>query len=219
MNYNHLFKTWYQFYNKNVIGSKYFSKLIEYMNSQYVLNTVYPEKKYIFRPFSMTNYDDLKVVIIGQEPNSEGLANGLGMGIRDEMFKGCSTISNIERCLERTVKNGLFFMDHTLENWAKQGVLMLNTSLTTIEGNEGCHSIYWRPFLMKTLQELSIQETGIIYCLWGNEAQSLAQYINPRNNYILKAKNPNVEGWDCNHFNEINRILTENNGREFNIHW
>ena len=194
--------------------------MLEYISSQYILNDMYPAKNRIFRPF-ITDYDDLKVVILTHEPCDNELANGLGMGITEEIGKSCPGVDQIEGCLEREVKNGLFFMDYSMENWAKQGVLLLNTSLTTIQGNKDCHSFYWRPFISRTLKELSKRKTGIIYCLWGTQAQSFEKYIDPKTNYIMKASLPGeAKGeWNCSHFNDINKIIRDNNGQEFCINW
>lgn len=220
MNYNVLLKSWYDFYNDLLIGKLYFTKLLEYINLQYVVNNVYPKKNQVFRPFSMTDYDKLKVVILTHEPSHEGGANGLGMGITESLVDTCPDIEKVENCLERDVKRGCFFMDYSLENWAKQGVLLLNTSLTTVKGHRNSHSIYWRPFIKHTLLELSKKETGIIYCLWGAQANTFKKYINEDNNYILECSHPSeVDNWNTSHFNDVNKILTDNNGREFRINW
>lgn len=221
MKYDKLFKSWESVLRESLTDTRYFNKLIEYMNGQYTINNVFPAKKDIFRPFQLTNYNDLKVVILSHEPTHEGNSNGLGMGLNEDLVSICGNLKKVEKCIERNVKNGLFFMDYSLENWAKQGVLCLNSSLTVIKNHRNSHAIYWRPFIKYILKELNKRETGVIYCLWGNQARSFKKYINKDTNYILEADHPSEVGkiWDVDHFEKVNEILESNNGKEFKINW
>lgn len=113
--------------------------------------------------------------------------------------------------------------DIDIVSWAEQGVLMLNTALTVEHGRAGSHNKLWEPFTKEVFKVLSEHSTGIIYLLWGKEAQAYEELIGP-NNYVLKAAHPvsavyrgNV--WDCNHFIDTNAILNSNFGKEAEINW
>jgi uracil-DNA glycosylase len=130
------------------------------------------------------------------------------------------SLVQIYEAVERTCYKGLMLhKEPNLEHWAKQGVLLLNTALTVEEGNPESHLALWKPFTKEVLKALSEYNTGIIYCLWGSKAQQYEKYINPKFNYILKAKHPSSATfmqnvWECNHFVEINKILKQNNNEE-----
>lgn len=222
-NYN-FFNTWYNFFEdlitENDYFNKYFTKLLKYISIEFKIGKIYPIKKDVFKCFKITNYEGLKVVIIGNEPHSDGSSNGLLMGINDDINKDInSSLIKIYNCIEKD--KGLYFMDHSLERWAKQGVLLLNSSLTSNSKGKNVYSHHWRSFIKYTLLKLSENKTGIIYCLWGNQAKSFKKYINEDNNYILEFKYPknSKNDWNCTHFNEINKILEYNNGKKFCIKW
>jgi hypothetical protein len=109
-----------------------------------------------------------------------------------------------------------FPIDLNIENWTKQGVLMLNSALTVEKGNAGSHLKQWDFFTKAVLEALN-ELPGHIFVLWGKDAQKYKKYLNPESQYILECSHPasaTYTGgvWECDHFNEINRILQLYNG-------
>jgi uracil-DNA glycosylase len=225
MKWDIILQTWYPFFNKFLLNDKYINKLVEFLNEQYILNNIYPLKKDIFNCFKFTKYNDLQVVILSDEPYIDGSSNGVAFGINEDIGKDInSSLIQMQETIERDVKDGLYFMDLSCERWTKQGVLMLNSALTVIKNNKYSHGIYWRYFTKYLLLNLSKEKTGIIYCLWGKQAQSYKKYINADNNYILEFEHPSDASkkgvdWNCTHFNDINKIIEDNNGKSECIIW
>lgn len=153
-----------------------------------------PELKNIFRAFRLCNYKDLKVVILGQDPYPQkGVATGILFGNSKETKE--EDISPSLRVVKEAVINPEsnygrpIVFDNTMEYWAKQGMLLINSALTTEVGKVGHHSLLWRPFIAKLLYTLSTSNNGITYVLFGNQAQSFRDYIKG-SNIILEEKHP-----------------------------
>lgn len=221
-----VFNTWYNLLKHDLLNSKYMYKLIKFINEEYKSGKkVFPVKRDIFKPFTNTNYKDLKVVILGDNPYANDKDTGIAFANEEKHGVYISEpLIKIENCISNNLRDGLYFMDYSLDRWSKQGVLLLNSSLSAIRGQEGSHSFYWSYFIKYLLKSLSEDNTGIIYCLWGNQAQSFKQYINEKNNYILEFTNPSDAvkkgiDWNCTHFNDINKIIENNNGSEEKINW
>lgn len=171
-----------------------------------------PPKELIFKAFDLTPLGDVKVVILGQDPyHTPGKANGLAFGHAEGYEGGLnSSLRNIQLELGRPIK------DLTLESWAKQGVLLLNTRLTTIEGRPMAHEgMGWENEISYFLERLGDTNPPHVYMLWGREAQSYKRYINDSYNLVLEASHPSpysARATDkpfigCNHFEKANQFL------------
>lgn len=218
------FGTWFSFFNGFMFDTPYFNKLKDHIHNERVLNIVYPHVDDTFKCFKETNINSLKVVILGSEPHIDGTSNGMSMGM-DEYNINKRTIQQdevIRSAIEKDL-NILSFTSPTMESIANQGVLFLNSALTTIKNAKSSHGIFWRLFTKYTLIELSKQNTGIIYVLLGKKANSFKKYINENSNYIFSYEHPEDikkgDKWDCDMFSKINQILLENNGKEYCIDW
>ena len=133
---------------------------------------------------------DLKVVFLGQDPYPQ---KNVGTGILFGNKEGTELSHSLQIIKEAVINfeiphNNITF-DPTLESWARQGILMINSAFTVEEGKIGSHMLIWRPFIIKLLKNLSLTYTGIIYVLFGKEAQSFTQFIG-KNNHILKVNHP-----------------------------
>lgn len=224
--YKNLFKTWYSILYPNLISNNYFNKLITFLNKEYKTKQIYPKKQDVFNCFKLTNYHDLKVVILGNEPyfnKATGLAFANKDNIRESVFS--PSLLKIKDCIERDIKDGLYLdFDPTLEKWAKQGILLLNTSLTVVNNKPYSHEKYWNKFTKNVIKTINDEKTSIIFLLWGPEAREYKDLINHKRHYILEYTNPiyavnNNIDWKCPHFKEVNNILEQNNGREFIVNW
>jgi uracil-DNA glycosylase len=184
-----------------------------------------PPLKYTFRAFEECPEKELKVVMIGQDPYPH-------MGVADGIAFSCGltgkpqpSLKNMFEAIEETVFQGYpTHQDPDLTRWANQGVLMLNSALTTQIDKVGTHYDIWKDFIMYVLDMLSLTNSGLIFMLLGAKAQELESVIG-QNHYILKASHPASAAytktvWDCNDiFNKANEILAKNNGPQYKIQW
>ena len=181
-----------------------------------------PKVKDIFNAFTACPYDKTRVVIIGQDPYPQA-------GVADGIAFSCSNMGNIEASLRYMHKSIAATVDPTyvgqpdLKCWADQGILLLNTALTTTIGKPGSHQLLWRPFIVQVLDSLIWEKPGLIYVFLGKKAQELMDLV-PDNNYKIVVSHPasaayNKEAnWDCNDmWNKINKYL-EQDGQQ-RISW
>lgn len=186
-----------------------------------------PPLKQVFRAFEECPLDNLKVVIIGQDPYPHfGVADGLAFSCGNTQ-KAQPSLKNIFEALDITIyKDRDKAPDHDpdLTRWANQGVLLLNKALTCQIDKVGSHYPIWQDFLMYVIDMLSLTNSGLIFILLGKEAHELESVIGPAH-HVLKASHPASAAytkttWDCKDvFNEANRLLLQMNGPAFTINW
>jgi uracil-DNA glycosylase len=155
--------------------------------------TLCPSIRNVFKAFKLCPYRECRIVFIGQDPYPQrGVAQGVLFGNssqtpEDKLSPSLQVIK--ESVINFEIPHNLITFDPTLESWAKQGILMINSSLTTEVGKVGVHMMKWRPFMIAFLKQMSLINPGIIYVLFGSQAQILEPYIG-KNNYILKIEHP-----------------------------
>ena len=156
-------------------------------------STLCPNIKDVFKAFKLCPYNKCRVVFIGQDPYPQrGVAQGVLFGNssntpENKLSPSLQIIK--ESVINFEIPHNLITFDPTLESWAKQGILMINSALTTEVGKIGVHMMKWRPFIIAFLKQMSMINTGIIYVLFGSQAQILEPYIS-KNNYVLKIEHP-----------------------------
>ena len=177
-----------------------------------------PQPWNIFRALSLTPWYDVKVVIIGQDPYhqvEDGIPSATGCCFEcragDPIRK---SLENLFIVLKKTVPGFEMPSSGDLRPWAEQGVLLLNTTLTTKKGIANEHADFWPFFAMRVLQFLSLMNKNVVYMLWGGPARTFAKYVTKSSNLILTASHPVAQGpsntfMKCNHFNEANAYLTQ----------
>ena len=155
--------------------------------------TLCPNIKDVFKAFKLCPYNKCRVIFVGQDPYPQrGVAQGVLFGnSSDTPENKLSPSLQIvkESVINFEIPHNLITFDPTLESWAKQGILMINSALTTEVGKIGVHIIKWRPFMIAFLKQMSMINPGIIYVLFGSQAQILEPYIS-KNNYVLKIEHP-----------------------------
>ena len=192
--------------------------------------TICPQIKDIFKSFHLCSLEDLRVVIIGQDPYSDiykdkPRATGIAFAnSSDTPDKDISSSLDIlkESIIDYTIPHGTINFDTSLEKWEEQGVLLLNSALSCEAGRVGSHTLLWRPFIKSLLTNLSCYHTGVVYVLMGTVAQSYELYINKQFNHIVRIRHPSWyarqhEKMPHNVWQEINKILTGLNG--YGIEW
>ena len=155
--------------------------------------TLCPNIKDVLKAFKLCSYNKCRVIFVGQDPYPQrGVAQGVLFGNSSDTpeNKLSPSLQIIkESVINFEIPHNFITFDPTLESWAKQGILMINSALTTEVGKIGVHMMKWRPFIIAFLKQMSMINTGIIYVLFGSQAQILEPYIS-KNNYVLKIEHP-----------------------------
>ena len=170
-------------------NSEYFATLRKKINEEYAKNICFPPKKQIFRALELTPFDEVKVVILGQDPyHNDFQANGLCFSVSD-MVPAPPSLKNIYKELESDVnikKN-----TNDLASWALQGVLLLNTTLTVKAHEANSHKdLGWEQFTDFIIKEISTHKENIVFVLWGAYAQKKSQLIDSQKHLIIKTAHP-----------------------------
>lgn len=164
------------------------------VSMEYMRKPVCPNQPDVFRAFELCPLKDLKVVMLGQDPYPQkGVATGILFGNRsdtDEEDLSPSLKVVKEAAINFEVPHYCVTFDNTLESWARQGILMINSALTVEMNRVGSHVMIWRPFIAKLLKNLSDYNTAVVYVLFGRQAQTFKPYINSRFNHIIEVEHP-----------------------------
>jgi uracil-DNA glycosylase len=202
---------------KDEFEKPYFHNLVDFVKQEYKNHQVFPKGSQIFNAFEKCNFENTKVVILGQDPyHGIGQANGLSFSVNDGIAHPPS-LQNIFK----EIKNDIGIQPPTsgnLERWASQGVLLLNATLTVRANEAGSHQKQgWEQFTDVVINTISSQKEHIVFMLWGAYAQKKGAVIDPQKHFILKSKHPsplsaNQGGWfGMSHFSQCNNYLKANN--------
>ena len=175
-----------------VIDVPELQKVTAQVTRLYHIKPIVPEYENIFKAFRLCSLHDLKVVFLGQDPYPQkGVATGVLFGNKEGTEQLSPSLEVIkEAAVNYEVYHNPYTFDITLESWAKQGILMINSALTCEMNRIGSHVMLWRPFISKLLKNLSLYEPGTIYVLFGSQAQTFEPYINKQFNHIIKVQHP-----------------------------
>jgi uracil-DNA glycosylase len=184
---------------------------------------IFPPKSQIFKSFELCTWEDLRVVILGQDPYpTKGHAHGLCFSVATDVKPLPKSLNNIFK--ERTSDLQLPDLPNgNLEHWAKQGVLLLNTVLTVQEGQADSHKKWgWEQFTDAVIDKIATEKEQIVFILWGAKAQAKASRIDNSNHLILKAVHPSPLSahrgfFGCRHFSKTNAYLQRLGAQE--IQW
>lgn len=202
----------------NILGDEfkkeYYLKLREFLKEEYSTRIIYPPMYDIFNALKYTDYDDVKVVILGQDPyHGEGEAHGLAFSVKENIPIPPS-LRNIYKELRDSL--GCYIPDNGyLEKWARQGVLLLNTALTVRKDIANSHrGKGWEIFTDEVIKKLNSRQKPVIFMLWGSNAKEKRQYIDTSRHHVLMSVHPSPLSasrgfFGCNHFKTANQILTQ----------
>ena len=190
----------------------YFASLVRFLHEEKASGKrIFPPGSQIFRAFDLTPVDQVKVVILGQDPyHGPGQAHGLSFSVPDNM-PAPPSLKNIFKEIETDL--GISMSGYPdLEKWASQGVLLLNAILTVRSGEAASHSkIGWEEFTDAVIKAISDNTEGIVFMLWGNFARSKKDLIDRSRHCVLEAAHPSplARGafFGCRHFSQANNIL------------
>lgn len=194
---------------------EYFLNLDKFLISAYENYTIYPDKNHIFEALNITSYENTKVVILGQDPYyGENQAHGLSFSVPDKM-KLPPSLRNIYKELSDDLN--INRTSGNLLDWAKQGVLLLNTVLTVEQGKPGSHrNKGWEEFTEAIIKLLDSHERPIVFILWGNDAMKKEKLIKNKNHLIIKGPHPSPLSsyrgfFGSKPFSKTNEFIVKNN--------
>ncbi len=197
-----------------VFSSPRWQQTAQAIRQEYATTEVYPPAAKIFAAFDLCPFAEVKVVIIGQDPyHGPGQANGLAFSVNDGIAIPPS-LQNIYREIEQSTGTKMP-PSGNLERWARQGVLLLNNSLSVRARQAGSHaSMGWNYLTDEAIRTLAAQRKGLVFMLWGSHAGSKAALINQADHLVLRAPHPSpLSCWrgffGCNHFVLANNYLTQ----------
>lgn len=203
---------------------EYFINIVKYINKAYKERPIFPPKNYILRALSLTDYDNVKVVILGQDPyHGVGEANGLAFSVNNGI-KLPPSLQNIYKELHNDL--GLIPPNTgDLTCWAKEGVLLLNSVLTVEKDKPASHkNLGWEKFTDAIISKVNEKKDPVVFILWGNFAKNKKSLITNKHHLIIESSHPSP--FSCNYgffgskpFSRTNKFLKDNNLNEidFNI--
>lgn len=195
-------------------SKQYWAQLTDFVKKEYQTKKIFPPAKHIFRAFDLCPFDQVKVVIVGQDPyHGVGQANGLSFAVND----GVALPPSLQN-IYKEIKNDLGITplnSGDLSRWAKQGVLMLNSVLTVTAGKPASHKgMGWEEFTDAVIQTLNAHKKNVVYLLWGKYAQVKGEVIDRENNLVLTSGHPSPYSahlfFGNHHFSQANMYLMLN---------
>ena len=206
---------------KDIYQLDYFNKIKDTVRYEYNHKVIFPPADKVFYALRLTPYKDTKVVILGQDPyHGEGEANGLCFSV-NRGIKMPPSLNNIYKELYNDL--GITRTDTDLSDWAKQGVLLLNSVLTVEKDKPASHKfIGWEQFTDEIIIKLNEKDSPVVFILWGNFAKSKAKYITNPKHLIISSSHPspfsvNYGFFGSRPFSKTNEFLKQNNLKE--IKW
>lgn len=207
---------------KEEFEKEYFIKLEEFLEKEYTEQTIYPIKENIYNALKLTDYNNVRVVIIGQDPyHEDGEAHGLAFSVL-EGVKIPPSLRNIFKELNSDLGYGIP-LSGDLTKWAKEGVLLINSVLTVREHKANSHKDKgWEKFTDAIIRKLNDRDKPVIFMLWGNYAKIKKKLINKDKHFVIESAHPSPLSayngfFGSKPFSKVNEILSSLN--ENNINW
>lgn len=209
----HIESTWRKIL-KDEFEKEYFKDLTTNVHEAYLINPIYPPSQYLFSAFNLCPFSKVKVVILGQDPyHGPNQAHGLSFSV-PEGIKIPPSLRNIYKEIESDTGKPIPGSGD-LERWAKQGVLLLNATLTVQSGKAGSHQkLGWKQFTDAVIKKVSDEQEHVVFLLWGNFARAKRDLIDSKKHLILEAPHPSPLSayngfFGCKHFSKSNEYLNK----------
>ena len=205
---------------KDEYNKDYFKRLRSFLKKEYSTKICYPKKEEIFNALKYTNYEDVKVVILGQDPyHGENEAHGFCFSVRNAVRRPPS-LNNILKELYDDLK--IVRKENELTSWAEQGVFLLNSVLTVVKDTPLSHrGIGWEEFTDSIIKKINEKDSTVVYILWGSYARSKKYLITNPKHYVIESAHPsplsaNKGFFGSKPFSKTNEILIKNNIKPIN---
>lgn len=214
-------KNWYELL-KPELTSQQFKNLQDFLTEEYNTRKIYPTPENVFNALNLVKYNDVKVVIIGQDPyHQPGQAHGLSFSVQNGIKLPPSLVNIYKEIEDEMGKKSCTNGDLTA--WAKQGVLLLNSVLTVRDSQPNSHkNMGWEQITSRVVELLSKREKPVVFLLWGANAIAIGKNIDRSKHLVLTCAHPSPLSayngfFGCNHFVKANEFLIKNN--ETPIEW
>ncbi len=214
-------KSWYDLL-KDEFEKPYYKNLEKFLENEYNTKTIYPKPELVFNSINHIKLEDVKVVIIGQDPYHEpNQAHGLSFSVENGVQLPPSLV-NIFKEIKQ--EYGFQNTNGNLKNWVKQGVLLLNSVLTVEKGHANSHKgMGWENLTQRIIDLLAQRKDPLVFILWGSSAQKIAGFVDPKHHLVLKSVHPSPLSayggfFGCNHFKKANQFLKEHGKTEIDWH-
>ena len=208
-------------YLKEEFNKEYFKELISFIKDEYNTKVIYTQKNEIFNAFKYTQYENVKVVILGQDPyNGEHEAEGLSFSVKNDV-KRPPSLRNIFKELEEDL-NIKTSKNNSLVPWANEGVLLLNSVLTVIKDSPASHQKKgWETFTDEVIKILNNKKEPVVFILWGTYARSKKSLITNSRHLVLESPHPSPFSaytgfFGSKPFSKTNKFLKDNEIKEIN---
>lgn len=177
-----------------VIDKKILINTLNKLAIEYQRKSICPVQNKVFRAFRLCPYEDLKIVMLGQDPYPQkeiatGILFGNNKDVPEESLSPSLQVIK-EAAINFEIPHYCINFDQTLESWSKQGILMLNSALTVEMNKVGSHTMLWRPFISRVIKNISENNNAIIFVLFGEQAKTFKPYINQEAHYIITSYHP-----------------------------
>lgn len=206
---------------KEEFKKDYYINLMNFLEREYEEKNIFPPKENVFEIFNKLNYEDIKIVILGQDPyHKKGQCHGPAFSV-PHGIKIPPSLRNIYKELEKEYESKIT-KDGCLDSWVQQGVFLLNTVLTVEESKAHSHKNKgWEIFTDRVIKLISQREKPLVFLLWGKAAEKKAELIDESKHLILRSAHPSPLSasrgfFDNGHFLKANKFLKENNLAEIN---
>jgi len=205
----------------NETKKEYYKKIISFIEKERLNKNIFPESDDILKAFMLTPIDKIKVVILAQDPyHGKNQADGLAFSCKDNLCP--KSLLNIKKELKDDLKMEIS-QNNSLENWAKQGVLLLNTILSVEEKKPLSHkNIGWEKFTSNIFKKICETREKLVFILWGNYAKKFIKYINKEKNLVINSSHPSFFSaskgfFGSKPFSKTNEFLRKNNIEEIDF--
>lgn len=206
---------------KDEFEKPYFKELMDFVQNEYKTKTIYPYFPNVFNALKYTDYDDIKVVILGQDPyHGTGEAHGLSFSVLEGVTKPPS-LRNIFKELKDDLN--IDEPEHgNLEAWTREGVMLLNSVLTVEKDKPASHQNRgWETFTDEVIRKINEREKSVVFLLWGSFAKSKKELITNKNHYIIESAHPSPFSahkgfFGTKPFSKANEFLRQNGQNEIN---
>lgn len=208
----------------------YFKALTEFVRGEYLSGKVFPPPKFVFNAFELCPFDAVKIVILGQDPyHGAGQAHGLSFSVPEKLamppslqniYKEIITDIGLPAAPSAAQAGGTMPKSGNLEHWAKQGVLLLNATLTVRAHTPASHQGKgWETFTDAVIKKLSDKKEHVVFLLWGNYARKKSELIDSEKHLVLEAAHPSPFSahngfFGCRHFSQTNTYLKKHGEKE-----
>lgn len=209
---------------KDILRDPYMDKLMDFITVEYAMNQIYPQyQEDVFNAFKMCPWNNVRVVILGEEPHFTSGYEALAYSDKYIHAYHNGSLTKIRECIEKEYYEGFNLdFDYSLKPWARQGVLLLNRSLTVRANLVESHKKPWNKFFMSVIQSIIDYKPGTIFMIWGDQFDDIIPLLT--NQHVFTWEHPRkalfeYRDWNCPNFKQVDKLMEHLYGDKIQISW